>query len=186
LRPLPEKFDELETLLLYHRRTLGQSIGAPFIRLVYEPDEAIACQRHRRRTARVLEEREHIPVRTVSCRGAIFAHYEERGRLDALFAFSPAEVAEVSGAMANYASDELEARVLEASRALGDDGVIFLTDVAFLYPYVQLGGVLEACIDHIRAPKALVFFYPATVDVNNTLWFLGRRRSGYYRARTLQ
>ena len=45
MRPLPDKLEELEDLLLNYRDTLAQNTGVPFIRLVYRPDEEVDCRR---------------------------------------------------------------------------------------------------------------------------------------------
>lgn len=184
MQPLRDKFEALEQMLLRHRRTLAQSNGVPFVRLVYEPEAETECRRYRDALRRVLA-RESVAVRTVTCRGVIFTHYEARGRLDRLFEVEQTEPDAVADHITRRAGPALEARVMAAVEALGEDGVIFLEDVAHLYPYLQLGPVLEACVNRIRPPMALVVFYPGELDVDGNLLFLGQRPSGYYRARDL-
>lgn len=184
MRPLSEKFNELEDLLLHHRRTLAQNTGVPFLRLAYLPDQEIACQRRRKTLARTLE-REGITLETVSCQGVIFAHYEQRGRLDQLFQLEATAGERLSTNIARHARRELEERLLGAAGRLATDGVIFLVDTAFVYPYLSLAPILDACTNRITPPLALVIFYPAEVDVDGQLLFLGQRPSGYYRTRNL-
>jgi len=184
LRPLSQKFDELEDLLLHHRRTLAQNTGVPFLRLVYRPDKEIACTRRRETLARTLRTR-GISVESVSCRGVIFAHYEERGRLEQLYQFEQTEPERLRDNIAQHARQELERRLERAIGALGRDGVLFLVDTALVYPYFQLGSVLDAFTNRIISPQALVVFYPGEVDVDGQLLFLGQRPSGYYRTRDL-
>ena len=184
MRPLRQKFEELEDLLLHHRRTLAQNTGVPFVRLVYQPDEEVPCRRLRDALARTLK-REKIRVETVSCRGIIFAHYEQRQQLDQLFELERTEGERLSVNIAKHARRELTDRLLRAAERLEGDGVIFLTDVAFLYPYLHLSPVLDACTNHIVPPMALVVFYPGKVDTDNRLLLLGQRKSGYYRTRDL-
>jgi len=186
LRPLPEKFEELEDLLLHHRATLAQNTGVPFVRLVYRPneDEEVECRRQRGVLERTLK-REGIPVETVSCRGAIFAHYERRGRLNQLFELERTEGDKLSTGITQHARRELTDRLLTAAGQLKGDGVIFLVDVAFTHPYLRLVPVLENCTNRITQPLALVVFYPGEVDVDDRLLFLGVRASGYYRTRDL-
>lgn len=182
MRPLQYKFDELEDLLIHHRRTLAQNTGVPFIRLIYRPEDEVTCRRLQRSLARTLE-RDGVPVSAVSCRGIIFAHYERRSRLEKLFDLDQSGETGLSVNISRHARKELEQLLMDTADRLGRDGVIFLEDVAFLYPYLQLSPVLETCTNHIRAPMALTIFYPGEVDVNGRLLFLGKRPSGYYRTR---
>ena len=184
MRPLPEKFEELEDLLLHHRGTLAQNTGVPFVRLVYRPEEEVECLRRRELLERALR-REGIAVETVSCRGAIFAHYERRGRLNQLFELERTEGERLSASIARHARQELTDQLLSAAERLNSDGVIFLVDVAFVYPYLHLTPILDDCINRITPPMALALFYPGEVDVDGRLLFLGVRPSGYYRTRDL-
>jgi len=184
LRPLPEKFEELEDLLLHHRATLAQNTGVPFVRLVYRPDEEIECRRRRELLERTLK-REGLAVETVSCRGATFVHYERRGRLDQLFELERTEGGRLKASIVKHARQELVARLLAATKRLNGDGVIFLVDVAFVYPYLHLAPILDDCVNQITPPMALALFYPGEVDVDGRLLFLGVRPSGYYRTRDL-
>jgi hypothetical protein len=184
LRPLQDKFDELETLLLHHRDTLAQNTGVPFLRLVYRPEEEEAC-RHRRETlARVLE-RQGIRVATVSCKGAIFAHYERQGRLERLFELEQTESDWLQRRMGPHARKEMVDRLLQAADPLAGDGILFVVDTAFAYPYLSLAGVLHDVTNRITSPMALVLFYPGEVSVDGKLLLLGRRASGTYRTRDL-
>lgn len=184
MRPLPEKFEELETLLLDHRRTLAQSTGVPFIRLVYHPDEEPLCCRRRETLTRALISK-GLTVAEVSCRDVIFTHYEQRGRLEQLFALEAQDPDALRQNIQQHAQRELQTRLLTTATRLDDNGVIFLVDVGFLYPYLQLGPVLEACTNEITPPQALVIFYPGEQDTTGQLLFMGRRPSGYYRAHPL-
>ncbi|MFQ5472306.1 MAG: BREX protein BrxB domain-containing protein [Dehalococcoidia bacterium] len=185
MRPLPEKFDEVEDLLLHHRETLAQNTGVPFIRLVYHPeDEETECRRRRELLERTLR-REGVPVEVVSCRGAIFVHYEQRGRLNQLFELEKTESDRLNASIGRYARRELTNRLLAAAERLNGNGVIFLVDVAFVHPYFHLTPVLDDCTNRIAPPLALVVFYPGEVGVDGQLLFLGVRPSGYYRTRDL-
>ena len=184
MRPLSQKFEELEDLLLHHRATLAQNTGMPFVRLVYRPDEEVECHRQREVLLRTLK-RDGVAVETVSCRGAIFAHYERRGRLDQLFELERAEGERLSASIAGHACRELTEQMLAAAERLNGDGVIFLVDIAFVYPYLHLTPILDDCVNRIAPPMALALFYPGEVDVDGRLLFLGVRPTGYYRTRDL-
>lgn len=184
MRALPEKFEELERWLLRDRPLLAQSTGVPFIRLVYRPAEEADCVQRRESLRRTLES-QGVKVQTVSCRDVIFAHYERRGRLEQLFELEATAGAELNENIARHAGQELTNRLLQAADALAGDGVIFLTDVAFLYPYLHLGPILDNCTNCIQPPMALAVFYPGEVSLGNRLMFLGVRPTSYYRTRDL-
>ncbi len=184
MRPLPEKFEELEVLLLHHRGTLAQNTGVPFVRLVYRPEEEVKCSHQRELLARALQQK-GTTVETVSCRGIIFAHYEQRGQLDQLFELEGAEGDRLSASIARHACRELTDQLLAATGRLKGNGVIFLVDAAFIYPYLYLAPVLDDCTNHIAPPLAPVNFYPGEADVDGRLLFLGVRPSEYYRTRDL-
>ena len=184
MRALSEKFEDLERWLLGDRALLAQSTGVPFIRLVYRPDEEIECVRRRELLRRTLEGR-GVKVQTVSCRDVIFAHYERRGRLEQLFQLEATADPELGDNIAGHAAQELTTRLMQAVESLGNDGVIFLTDVAFLYPYLHLGPILDNCTNCIQPPMALAVFYPGEVNLENRLMFLGVRPTSYYRTRDL-
>jgi hypothetical protein len=184
LRPLSEKFEALENLLLRHRATLAQNTGVPFVRLVYRPGIEVECRRQRELLELTLE-REGIAVETVSCRGVIFTHYERRGRLEQLFELEKTEEDRLSANITQHARRELTEQLLAAAERLNGDGVVLLVDLPFLYPYLHLGPILDDCTNHLIPPLALVVFYPGEVDVDGQLLFLGVRPSGYYRTRDL-
>lgn len=186
MRALPEKFEELERWLLRDRALLAQSTGVPFIRLVYRPAEETECVRRRESLRRTLEG-QGIKVQAVTCRDVIFTHYERRGRLEQLFELEAAATAEADlrDSVARHARQELTTRLLQAVEVLAGDGVVFLTDVAFLYPYLHLGPILDNCTNRIQPPMALAIFYPGEVNLENRLMFLGVRPTSYYRTRDL-
>jgi hypothetical protein len=184
LKPLPQKFDELESLLHGYRDTLAQNAGVPFVRLVYQPGDEAECQRRCALLEQTLQQR-GVPVAVVSCRDVIFAHYQERGWLDTLFAMDREQRDGLADEIARNTRRVTTQRVLDAAERLGRDGVIFLVDTAFLYPYVHLTATLEDVTNRITPPQCLVIFYPGEVDIDGQLLFLGVRPSGYYRTRDL-
>mgnify|MGYP001040886690 CR=1 FL=1 len=184
MRPLLQKFDELEDLLLNYRAQLDQNTGVPFVRLVYEPEQEIECRRLTSSLARTLDKK-GVSVETISCRGVIFTYYEESGRLQQLFELESTEGERLDEYITKRAREELNKRLLRAVEGLGDDGVILLTETSFVYPYLSLSSVLEDCTNRIMPPMALVVFYPGEIDIDGRLLFLGQRPSGYYRTRDL-
>jgi hypothetical protein len=184
LRPLQDKFDELETLLLQHRATLAQNTGVPFLRLVYRPEEEQEC-RHRRGTLERILVNQAVRVETVTCKGVTFAYYERQGRLDRLFELEQTDPAWLGRNIGPHARQEMVNKLLDAAERLDGDGIIFLVDTAFAYPYLSLSGVLHDVTNRIMPPMALVLFYPGEVNVDGELLLLGQRPSGTYRTRDL-
>ena len=184
MKPLRQKFDELETLLLHHRATLDQNTGVPFLRLVYRPEEETACGHRRETLARVLAA-QGIDFEFVSCKGACFSYYERQGRLDRLFELEGTRPDWLRRNIGQHARSEMVDRLLQANARLGGNGVLFVVDTAFAYPYLSLAGVLHDVTNSIVPPAALVLFYPGEVGVDGELLLLGRRPSGTYRTRDL-
>lgn len=180
MRPLLEKFSELENLLVRGRDTLAQSTGVPFLRLVYRPQEEQACGNQREALARVLKGL-GVPVETVSCKGALFAPYERQGRLDRLFELAETNPGWLGHNIPRHARTEMVSRLLAAATLLGRDGIIFVVDIAFTYPYLSLAGLLHDVTGRVVPPMALVLFYPGELSVDGELLLLGKRSSGVYR-----
>jgi len=174
----------LERWLLRDRALLSQHTGVPFVRLVYQPAEEADCIRRRDVLRRALEGR-GVRVEAVSCRDVIFAHYERRGRLEQLFELEATAGPELLESIASHASQELTSRMMRAVKLLGSDGVVFVTDVTFLYPYLHLGPILDNCTNCIRPPMALAVFYPGELNLEGRVMFLGVRPTAYYRTRDL-
>lgn len=184
MRPLQDKFDLLENLLLHHRDTLAQNTGVPFLRLVYRPDEEEACRHQCETLTRVLESK-GTRVETVSCKGVMFAHYERRGRLEGLIDLERTDPEWLQKNIGPHARGEVVDRLLQGAERLGGDGVLFVVDTAFAYPYLSLAGVLHDVTNRIQPPMALVLFYPGEENADGQLLLLGRRPSGTYRTRDL-
>lgn len=184
MRPLQDKFSELESLLLHHRQVLAQNTGVPFVRLVYRPEDEADCTRRRQTLARVLAS-EGVRVETLSCKRAMFAHYEEAGRMEQLFELEQTDPEWLARNIGQHARSVMVGRILQAVDTLEGDGVIFVVDTAFAYPYLSLSGVLHDVTNRITSPRALVLFYPGEQNVDGELLLLGRRPSGTYRTRDL-
>ena len=182
---LQDKFNKLEKLLLDSRDTLAQGAGVPFIRLIYKPNLEEECTYRRKTLFQVLKDR-GIPVRTVSVKGVIFSYYEKENRLEDLFQLENEDGISdrLNRHLHKRSKEELVKRLKEAIEKLDSDGVIFLTDVAFAYPFLSISPVLEELTNQIKPPKALVIFYPGEIK-NERFFFLGERESGYYRSRDI-
>ena len=72
----------------------------------------------------------------MSCRDVIFAYYEQRGLLDQLFEADKAGESCLAANITAHAEQTLDRQLFDAIQQLGHDGVIFLVDTAFLYPYL--------------------------------------------------
>lgn len=182
---LPEKFNKLEKLLLDSRDTLAQGAGVPFVRLVYNPNLEEECKYRQQTLIQVLEDK-GIPVRIVSVKGVLFSYYEKENRLEDLFQLENKDGIsdKLSRHLHKRSKEELVKRLKKTAEELDPDCVIFLTDVAFAYPFLSISPVLEELTNQIKPPKALVIFYPGEMK-NERVFFLGERESGYYRSRDI-
>jgi hypothetical protein len=154
--------------------------------LVYLPDEEDECVHLQKILEKTLKQRD-IKTQTISIKGTTFAYYEKNNKLKDLFASEREygiENERLFRHLALRSKDEAVRRILTAYREIGNSGIIFLTNVAFAYPFLSLSSVMDELTNKIAPPTAMVIFYPG-VYKNNSLHLLGRRESGYYRSRDI-
>ena len=183
---LIEKFTELEKLLLRDRRTLALHAGVPFVLLIYEPDQERRC-REEQQHLRVKLQDARLTVHEIGVDTFIFDHYAEIGLLEKIFEKEPKEPESVYRDLARNYRPALVEHIIEQAEPLEEqDAVIFLTQVAHLYPFVRVANLLEDLENRIQVP--LVVFYPGQ-ELDNELRFLGLENSdgphSKYRARRI-
>ncbi len=155
---LVEKFTELEKLLLNHRGTLALHAGVPFVLLIYDPRQELRC-RDEQAHLRVKLEDAGLAVHEMALDTFIFDHYAEIGLLDVIFEKEPSEPGEVHQDLAKNLRPALARRIIQKAEEMeGQDAVIFLTQVAHLYPFVRISNLLENLENQVKVP--LVVFYP--------------------------
>jgi hypothetical protein len=183
---LVEKFDELEGLLRHYRGTLALHTGVPFVLLIYDPEAERRCREEQAHLKRKLED-QGIRVREIPVEGFIFQHYADIGLLDLIFEQELTQPQAVARDLARHYRPALVAHIIAEAEALeGEDGVLFLTRVAHLYPFVRVANLLEDLENRVTVP--LVVFYPGE-ELDNELRFLKLEHSDgphtKYRARRI-
>jgi hypothetical protein len=166
---LTEKFTELEQLLLNQRHTLALHAGVPFVLLVYDPAEERHCQEEQSHLMTKLADA-GLTVREIPVRAFVFDYYAEIGLLEKVFAREREHPGDVYRDLAKNYRPALARRIAEEADALdGQDGVLFLTQVAHLYPFVRVSNLLNDLESQVRIP--LVIFYPGE-ELDGELRFL--------------
>ncbi len=166
---LVDKFAELEKLLLNQRRTLHLHAGVPFVLLIYDPDEERRCREEQAHLMTKLRDA-GLVVREIPLETFIFDHYAEIGLLEKIFELEPKRPADVYRDLAKNYRPALAQHMIDVAEGLdGQDAVLFLTQVAHLYPFVRVSNLLEDLENRVKLP--LVVFYPGE-ELDGELRFL--------------
>lgn len=183
---LIEKSSELGRLLLNHRHTLALHSGVPFVLLIYDPHEERRCREEQAHLMTKLTDA-GLVVHDIPLERFIFDHYAEIGLLDKVFEKELTQARDVYRDLAKNYRPALAQHIIQAAEALdGQDAVLFLTQVAHLYPFVRVSNLLQDLENRVKLP--LVIFYPGK-ELNGELRFLGLENADgphtKYRARRI-
>ncbi len=115
----------------------------------------------------------------------IFDHYARIGLLDKIFEKELTQPEDVYRDLAKNYRPALTQHIIEAADALdGQDAILFLTQVAHLYPFVRVSNLLRDLENRVKLP--LVIFYPGE-ELDGELRFLCQKNADgphtKYRAR---
>lgn len=183
---LVEKFRELETLLLTQRHTLALHAGVPFVLLIYDPNQERLCRDEQAHLATKLQDA-GLTVHDIPVQSFIFDHYERIGLLDKALDLEHTRPAAVYSDFARHYRPALVRHITKTAADLeGQDAVLFLTQVAHLYPFVRVSNLLEDLENKVKLP--FVIFYPGQ-ELDGELRFLGLENAdgphSKYRARRI-
>ncbi len=181
---LPDKFNELERMLLEQRHLLGLHTGVPFIILVYDPPKERACRARQLELAEKLQARN---IRVIPCElnNFIFDYYAGKGQLERIFDLDrdPKQRDELRQMIAGIYEKELVGRIQDDTETADpDNSVIFLSGVASMYPFARVSNLLTALENQVKVP--LVVFYPGS-EQDGKLSFLNQEPHIGYRARRI-
>ena len=166
---LIEKFAELEKLILNQRQTLALHAGVPFVLLIYSPTEECRCREEQAHLMTKLADA-GLAVRQIPVDTFVFDHYAEIGLLDKVFEKERTQPGDVYRDLAKNYRPALVQHIIKAADALdGQDAILFLTQVAHLYPFVRVSNLLSDLENRVKLP--LVIFYPGE-ELDGELRFL--------------
>jgi hypothetical protein len=166
---LIEKFADLEKLLLNERHTLALHAGVPFVLLIYDPHAERRCRGEQAHLMAKLADA-GLVVREIPLATFIFDHYAQIGLLDKVFQKERTQPGDVYRDLAKNYRPVLVQHIADAAEALaGQDAVLFLTQVAHLYPFVRVSNLLQDLENRVKLP--LVIFYPGE-ELDGELRFL--------------
>jgi hypothetical protein len=169
MHPLIDRLAELEKLLLNERHTLALHSGVPFVLLIYNPDDERRCREEQAHLTTKLTDA-GLVVREIPVETFIFDHYAEIGLLDKIFEKELTHPQDVYRDLARNYRPALADHVMGVAEELkGQDAVLFLTQVAHLYPFVRVSNLLEDLENRVKLP--LVIFYPGE-ELDGELRFL--------------
>lgn len=183
---LVDKFAELERLLLNHWHTLALHAGVPFVLLIYNPNEERRCHEEQAHLMTKLTDAGLI-VREIPVETFIFDYYAQLGLLDKIFEKEITQPRDVYRDLAKNYRPALAWHIIQVAEPLDDqDAVLFLTRVAYLYPFVRVSNLLEDLENRVKLP--LVIFYPGE-ELDGEVRFLGLENADgphtKYRARRI-
>ena len=176
---LQEKFDFLEELLMNKREAIGIHTGVPFIMLIYEPKMEMACKNKRENLKKKLISK-NLKVMEISVGIFVFESLKESKQLDEIFENEKELPDEVREELTRRCKHGMKGWILDKMKKEQPD-IIFLSDVAKLYPYYRVSAIFTSLENEVKMP--LVAFYPGEEKEDGKLYFLGECESSeYYRA----
>jgi len=166
---LIEKFAELEKLILNQRHTLALHAGVPFVLLIYVPNEERLCREEQAHLMTKLADA-GLSVRQIPVATFVFDHYAEIGLLDKVFEKESTQPGDVYRDLAKNYRPALVRHIIKVADTLdGQDAILFLTQVAHLYPFVRVSNLLSDLENRVKLP--LVILYPGE-ELDGELRFL--------------
>lgn len=178
---LQNKFDQLEDLLLNHRESIGLHNGVPFLMVIYNAEKELECRKCIQNIKEKLESRS-LQVLNIPINLMIFDNLEKEGHLEDIFDYDEDQPLEVRKELYGRCKLVLKPFILDKMEENLSD-IVFLTNVAGLYPYYRISNLLTSLEKEITIP--FVVFYPGEIK-DDKLYFMGELESNeYYRAQRI-
>ena len=177
---LDKKLAELEHRLITGHEQVGRGIGVPFLLVLYPPSEELRVRRDvSSLVAKLRSEGRHVEV--VDCNQVLLDYLNRTGELQrAIRAEKRNPGALRAFGIGEALAEALVERVVTAQQAMAAPGVVVLTRLGALYPFL-LPPVVQERLAGRRMHVPVVFLVPAEDDNGGDYLFLGVEKARRYR-----
>src|SRR5579883_2500165 len=177
---LDKKFAELEHRLLSGYEQIGRGIGVPFLLVLYHPGEETRVRREVSSLVSKLRA-EGRSVDVIDCNDVLLDYLERSDELErAIRAERRNPSALRDFGIGDALAEELVERVRRTEQGMSQPGVVFLTRLGALYPFL-LPNVIQERLAGRRVRVPVVFLVPAEDDNGGDYLFLGVEKARRYR-----
>src|SRR6266540_1796824 len=169
---LDSKFAELEHRLLRAHEQIGRGVGVPFLLLLYRPGQETRVRREA--SSLVVKLRaEGRQVEVIDCSEVLLDYLDRTDELKrAIRAERRNPVALRDFGIGEAFADEMVERVMSAQQGMSEHGVVVLTRLGALHPFL-LPNVIQERLAGQRVRVPVVFLVPAEDDNGGDYLFLG-------------
>jgi hypothetical protein len=177
---LDKKLAELEHRLVVGHEQVGRGVGVPFLIMLYPPGEELRVRRDVTSLVAKLRSKGR-QVELIDCNQALLDYLDQAGELQRAIRAekrSPGALREFG--IGETLADALVERVIAAERQITGPGVIVLTRLAALHPFL-LPNVVQERLAGRRVRLPVVFLVPAEDDNGGDYRFLGVEKARRYR-----
>jgi hypothetical protein len=177
---LDNKFAELEHRLLKGHEQIGRGIGVPFLLVLYHPSQETRVQREVSSLVAKLRA-EGRSVEVIDCNEVLLDYLERSGELERATRAerrNPTSLRDFG--IGEALAEELVERVMAAEQGMGQPGVVFLTRLGALHPFL-MPNVIQERLAGRRVHVPVVFLVPAKDEDGSDYLFLGTERARRYR-----
>jgi hypothetical protein len=177
--------DELKTLLLEERESIGDLSGVPFVVFPYDPNKELKMENEHIDWLLEKLEFEDVEVAKVDMRDHFFSLLEKKGRLDrAIEVEKERGTEEVSESLNGLLYEEVDGKgalIQELLEEIEGCEVAVIYRTGILYPFTSISVIFQRLENVVEVP--IVVFYPA--DNEDGVRFMGETESSYYREKVI-
>jgi hypothetical protein len=177
--------DELKTLLVEERDSIGDISGVPFVVFTYDPNKELKVEDEYIELLLETLEFEEVDVAQVDMRDLFFSILDGRGRLDRAIDVEKDEVGELSEALNSTFFEESQdghgSLIEELLEEVDGHEVAIIYRTGILYPFTSISVIFRKLENLVDVP--VVVFYPA--ENNEGVSFLDETESSYYRSKVI-
>jgi hypothetical protein len=177
---LDRKFAELEHRLLTGHEHIGRGVGVPFLLLLYPPSEELRVRRDAGSLVAKLRA-EGRQVEMIDCNQVLLDYLHHTGELQRTIRAEKRH----PGALKEFGIGEVLAealgeRVITAQQQMSGPGVVVLTRMGALHPFL-VPNIVQERLAGRRVHVPIVFLVPAEDESGSDYLFLGVEKARRYR-----